>query len=160
MTRNKMLMAAAASALALSVVGVPSVLAQTSGPGNSGAAPGNSQGNGPGNGRGCPYPSTRTPNMTESASPSSVRRGGSSTVSGKMNGNGCGIGGKPVGLYGRTGTSGDFRLLATTKTGSDGSFTFPAQKPTQTTSYKTMFAGDPSHDAAASNVVTVTVTGK
>ena len=58
---------------------------------------------------------------------------------------------------GSTGTTGDYRFMSATKSLSDGSYAFPEQKPTATTTYKSIFAGDPSYDAVSSNLVTVTV---
>ena len=161
MTRNKMLMAAAASALALSVVGVPSVLAQTSGPGNSGAAPGNSQGNGPGNGRGCrlpvdPHPQpdrVRQPELRQAGRFSDrLREDERQRLRHRRQA------GRPVRTrLAPAATSACWRRPRPAATAPSRSRRRSRRRPT---SYKTMFAGDPSHDAAASNVVTVTVTGQ
>lgn len=156
MTRTKMLLAAAASAAVLAGVGVPTVVLAANGPvtiASSQSAPTT-----PGIGQQCGYPSSRKPNLTLIANPTSIRRGASTTLSGTLTGNKCAITKRTIQLFARpSGSTGAFVLVGTTTTSDKGGYTFPAQKPTVTTDYRTMFAGDANYDPVTSPIVTVTV---
>jgi hypothetical protein len=144
----------------LSAVAVPTALALNSSPA-AGASQDASRGGGGGGGggNGCSYPSNRTPALTLSANPSTIKRGAATTLSGTMTANGCPIKDAKVGLYAQPAGTSPSTLVDTRTTNKDGVFSF-AQKPGSTTTYQVVFAGTTSYGASSSNTVTVTVTAK
>lgn len=156
MTRTKLLVSIAAGGLVAGAFLAPSAASALGGPSATAATTASSSDDD--GGKNCPYPSNKTPQLTLLATPSTISKGGKSTMSGKVMNNKCGMKGMKVGLYSSPKSSGPFTSTgATTMSDSTGSYTFAPVSPAATTYYATATPQTSTWDAAISNVVSVIV---
>nr|MBA2692924.1 hypothetical protein [Rubrobacter sp.] len=80
--------------------------------------------------------------LTASASPSVVKHGDATKVSGRLVSGGAGVGGRTVILDARPSGAPNFVETKQTRTGSDGRYDFTGLRPKKHTFYRARFAGD------------------